>query len=362
MTTIHSVIEATPVPASRARMSVVVCTLNGAGRLENCLAAINRQTCRQHLQVVVVDDGSSDESAATAAEHGAEVIRHSSNRGLGAARNSGIAASRAEIVAFLDDDCEPEPGWAEAILGAFDSSHRAAATLDSNKVIGVGGPVHPAVGSGYAAGYLVRNNPLVPLEIDLAARNGIAYRFGRYLMRVFNDTPTGARAVYSVVGANMAFRTEVIRAVGGFDERFSFGSEELELCLRLKDVYPESVIRFEPSAAVSHHFDARPSALLRRHRAYGIGVARLYRKRGDLAPTVYPLPIIITLLLVLSRKNPLLLIVIVALPQLLFGRGLREALRRNSLTPLADCYVRLLEEASSNIGFAIGGWRYRGVF
>ena len=331
--------------AEAFRLSVVLCTLNGASRLDRCLSAIKRQTLGKQLQLIMVDDGSTDNSAEVAATYGAEVIRHPSNRGLAAARNTGIAAARSSIIATLDDDCEPDPDWAERLLAAFDEG-----------VVGVGGTAMPAPGNGYVDGYLERNNPLQPLEIDLASSTGIAYRFGRYLVRNARSRPKGPRAVHAFPTANGAFRASALRKVGGFDESFrgGEGGEDLDLCLRIGDEYGPGALHFEPSAVVRHHFDTDPSALLRRCRSYGRGAARLYRKRDDLPPTIFPFPALVVVLLIWSRGRLSRLIVALLVPQLLFSTGWRAALRNRSFQPLFDCYVKLAEEASLNLGFIVG--------
>src|ERR1700761_1230496 len=98
------------------RMSVVICSLNGAPGVDRCLRALAAQTIRSSLEVIVVDDGSSDGTSAAGRAHTAVVVRHPTNLGLAAARNTGLGVSTAPVVAFLDDDCEPEPQWAERLL------------------------------------------------------------------------------------------------------------------------------------------------------------------------------------------------------------------------------------------------------
>lgn len=338
-----------PLSSGEFTLSVVICTLDGATRLPTVLAALGTQTAANGLEVIVVDDGSRDGSSQVAASYGrVQVVRHDRNRGLAAARNTGLNASSAPWVAFLDDDCEPEPRWAEQILEA---THR--------DVVGVGGAVTVAGLGGFVHGYLERNNPLAPLEAELAASKALAYRCWRYVLRNVRPAPTQGRTIYSVVGANMAFDRAAVGAVGGFDERFTFGAEELDLCLRLQERFGSSALWFEPAAVVRHHFDTRARALLHRHRAYGFGVARLYRKRSDFPPTVYPFPAIVIVLLLAGVLKRRTLVVAALFPQIAFGRGVVEAVRRRSLSPLGDCYVRLLEEASSNLGWVIGAWHYR---
>jgi len=267
-------VDAESAAAGAPLVSVVVCTLNGVKRLDRCLAAARRQSLGERLQLVVVDDGSTDNSAGLAAAYGAEVIRHATNQGVAAARNTGIAAARAPIVAFLDDDCEADPEWAERILGGF-----------TEGVVGVGGLTVPVSSGGYFGGYLERNNHLAPDEIELARDTRAVYRFARYLLRNARAAPSGERAVYCFGAANAAFRVAVLRVLGGFDERFRSG-EDLDLCLRIGDEQPPGALRFEPSAIVHHYFDADPRSILRRCRFYGMGGARLYCKRRELPPTV----------------------------------------------------------------------------
>jgi GT2 family glycosyltransferase len=285
-----------------------------------------------------------------AAAFDAEVIRHETNRGLAAARNTGIAMAKASIIATLDDDCEAEPDWLERLLGGF---------VDG--IAGVGGAAMPAQSSGYFGGYLERNNPLAPLEIDLASDTRIFYRFARYLLRHARPAPLGERPVHAFATANGAFRVPVLSDLGGFDEHFrgEEGGEDLDLCLRIGDAYGPGSLRFEPSAVIHHHFDTDPRALLRRCRSYGMGAARLYCKRKDLPPTLFPFPVLIAGLLVWSRHRRSRLIATLLLPQLLFSNGCQSALRQRSLAPLLDCYMRLAEEANLNFGFAIGLWRSR---
>ena len=78
------------------------------------------------LEVIVVDDGSADATSETGRAHGAVVIRHRVNRGLAAARNSGLSAATAPVVAFLDDDCEPEPSWAQQLLSGYGKESSAS--------------------------------------------------------------------------------------------------------------------------------------------------------------------------------------------------------------------------------------------
>src|SRR5690348_2879056 len=83
---------------SGADLAVVICSLNGEAGVHRCLDALARQTIHGRLEVIVVDDGSTDATGDVARALGAKVIRHPVNRGLAAARNSGTRAASAPLV------------------------------------------------------------------------------------------------------------------------------------------------------------------------------------------------------------------------------------------------------------------------
>ena len=333
------------------RVSVVLCTLNGAARLDRCLAAVRRQSLGRRLQLIVVDDGSSDNSAELAASYGARGDPPPGQPRPWARRATpGLPWLRHRSSPSWMTTANPGRTGSQRLLGGFREG-----------VVGVGGPALPEPGHGYFDGYLERNNPLQPLEIDLASSTRLVYRFGRYLLGTHGPGRPERRAVHSFATANAAFRAEVLRKLGGFDENFrgGEGGEDLDLCLRIGDEYGPGALRFEPSAVLRHHFDTDPRALLRRCRSYGKGAGRLYCKRSDLLPTIYPFPVLVAALVVWSRGRPGRLAGALLVPQLLFSAGWRTALRTRSLEPLLDCYVKLAEEANLNLGFAIGLYRSR---
>lgn len=97
-------------------VSVVIPAYNAAGRIGRCLQALEVQTvARDTYEVIVVDDGSADDTASVAAAMGARVLRQE-NQGPGSARNYGAREARGEILVFTDDDCIAEPNFLEEIV------------------------------------------------------------------------------------------------------------------------------------------------------------------------------------------------------------------------------------------------------
>ncbi len=316
-------------------ISAVVCTHNGAQRLPDVLSRLRRQSLDPaRYEVIVVDDGSDDGSAAMAESYGARVVRLNPRRGVGAARNVGAASAGAPVVAFTDDDCEPAEDWLETLLSVF----------RRQSVDGVGGHVVPRCENSFLLRYLEARNPVAPLGIEhLTATTAVA-RLGRYLRTVVgrDGQPAAGAELYFMVGANMALRRELITRLGGFDESIPFGGEE-ELFFRrargAKFVY-------EPAALVAHRFDPRLRDVMRRARAYGRGHRQAARIHRDMRAIVYPFPPAVVAATVLWRRKYFGAL----LPLIAYPRWPLQAWQTSSLTPLLCAYLQLGEEIATMIG------------
>jgi len=102
-------------------VSVIIPARDAAATRPATLAGLAAQRAEDGMEVIVVDDGSTDATATVAREAGATVIV-GQGRGAGAARNVGVAAASGEILAFVDADVEPQPGWLEAGIRALDGA------------------------------------------------------------------------------------------------------------------------------------------------------------------------------------------------------------------------------------------------
>ena len=332
--------------SSTPELSVLICSRNGATSLPATIAALHSQTLpRSRFEVIVVDDGSTDSTAAVADGLGARVVRLPGERGLAAARNAGVRAAAADVIAFTDDDCAPEPGWCRALTHA----------LADPAVDGVGGKVVPVCARPFLGGYLLAHNPLAPLPAELLDTDSVFHRLRRYLRTIILGDPELAAGtpLYSPVGANMALRRELLYDLGGFDENLRFGMEEEELCLRAHARPQRTLLRYEPRAVVRHHFRPDLRDGLRRSHAYGRGHALAGATHDRLRPIVYPVPVleVAALAMAFSRRRPLLALA----PPLAYGRWMTMAWRSRSAAPVAYACLQLSEEVATMLG-ELRGW------
>ena len=222
------------------RISVVVCSHNGGRTIRDCLEGLKRLAYPDY-EVIVVDDGSTDDTAAIAARYDCRLIR-TPNRGLSNARNAGLAAARGEIVAYLDDDAYPDPHWLTYLAAAFLRTSHA----------GVGGPNIAPPGDGWIAECVARS-PGGPVHVLLTDREA-----------------------EHIPGCNMAFRKACLEAIGGFDPRFRTAGDDVDVCWRLQE--RGWTLGFHPAAMVWHHRRNSLRAYWKQQIGYGRAEAMLERK------------------------------------------------------------------------------------
>jgi mycofactocin system glycosyltransferase len=228
-------------------VTVVVPVKDRHDELARCLSGLITATSADAghpvREVIVVDDCSEhpDGIEAAAARAGARVIRRPVNGGPGAARNSGLAAAGTELVAFLDSDCVPSPGWLDAVLPHF-----------ADPAVGAVAPrIVPAQqGRSWLARYEGASSTL-----DMGARPGIVR--------------PGARVSY-VPGAALVVRRDAAGA--GFTQGMRVG-EDVDFVWRLAAAGWR--VRYEPAARMGHQHRVRLRAWFSRRSDYGTSAAIL---------------------------------------------------------------------------------------
>ncbi|MGA9510636.1 MAG: glycosyltransferase [Candidatus Sulfotelmatobacter sp.] len=106
-------------PIDTRSVSIIIPTFNGASRIGNCLDALLQQAARHNAEILVVNDGSTDNIAEVVKSYAGVRLVSQSNAGPAAARNRGAGEARGTILVFTDDDCVPMPDWLDAMLQPF---------------------------------------------------------------------------------------------------------------------------------------------------------------------------------------------------------------------------------------------------
>ena len=112
-----------PQPTWCPKVSVVVCSFNGARTIRDCLDGLCRLDYPNY-EIIVVNDGSTDGTADIARGYPCRLIS-TENCGLSSARNTGIKEAKGEIIAYLDDDAWPDPHWLTYLVPLFENTTHA---------------------------------------------------------------------------------------------------------------------------------------------------------------------------------------------------------------------------------------------
>jgi len=225
-----------------AMVSVIIPARNAAALLPAQLAALGRQHYEHDWELIVVDNGSTDDTADVAMSWSnrlpLRVVQAPNKSGVNHARNIGIHAAQGNLIAICDADDEVSDHWLTDIVEA---------SLEADAV---GGSIDTA-----------RLNSPIALLWNSALSDGVPTRPGGFL-------PTA-------IGCNFAVWTDVLYAIGGFDESYTTGADEVEFCWRLQ--LAGYRLRFSQQAIVHYRLRDDLGALARQFFNYGRGGARLHR-------------------------------------------------------------------------------------
>ena len=227
----NSIAPHQPLPRSPF-VSVIVCSYNGGPTLAACLNSLRKLNYPEY-EVILVDDGSTDNTAYIAAQFPEVRYIHQSNHGLSHARNTGAIAAKGEVLAYTDSDCMADGDWLYYLVS----------TLVSGDYAGVGGPnITPPAQNWIQA--CVAGAPGGPSHVLL--------------------TDTVAE---HIPGCNMAFYRWAFDTMGGFDPEYRKAGDDVDFCWRIQQA--GWVIAFNPAAIVWHYRRFTLRAFLKQQDGYG---------------------------------------------------------------------------------------------
>ena len=231
------------------KVSVVVCSYNGARTLRDCMLSL-QDLHYPDYEIILVDDGSKDDTQAILREFSGVRNIQQKNRGLSVARNVGIAAATGEVVAFTDSDCMVDRDWLYFLVHTLLSSDFAA----------VGGP-----------------NISPPATNWIQATVGAAPGSPSHVL--LTDT-----IAEHVPGCNMAYHKWALEMIGGFDPEYRKAGDDVDVCWRIMQLGYQ--IGFSPAAVVWHYRRFEVKTYFSQQVGYGEAEAMLrYKHLQYFGPT-----------------------------------------------------------------------------
>ncbi|MCL6554424.1 MAG: glycosyltransferase [Firmicutes bacterium] len=227
--------------ATSIQVSAVLLTWNSARDVGRALTALSRECRDLSAEIIVVDNGSVDDSPSVVATSApqARVLRNPRNLGVARARNQGMREARGRYILLLDSDTEMMPGSLRAMV----------AFLDARPEVAVVGPklVYPDGTLQFSC----RRFPTVPGKIfrllPLSWRRAVPWVADEELMSLDHSV---AQPVDYVIGACQLIRRSASEALGGLDDRIFYGPEDVDFCLRARKAGWE--VWYLPTAVVIH--------------------------------------------------------------------------------------------------------------
>lgn len=224
-----------PVSATGPRVSIIIPVFNQVRYTRICLDRLFANSPLALCQIIVVDNHSTDATPQLLGAYGdaIRVIRNHTNLGFAAACNQGARAATAPYLLFLNNDTEVQPGWLEPLLETIDSDPDIAA---------VGSRLHFPDGTLQHAGVIMIAQPgrcpLLPMHVFFAAHP--------------DAVPARQPMLFqAVTAACMLVDKTAFGAAGGFDEIYWNGSEDMDLCFKLRSA--GRTVAYQPRSLVIHH-------------------------------------------------------------------------------------------------------------
>jgi hypothetical protein len=245
--------------------SVVVATRDRSASLSRCLDSLLALDYPDHELVVVDNAPATNATERLIAARYRRVVRYvrEERPGLANAHNRGVAAARGKVVAFVDDDVAVDPGWLRELAMAFEWA------TDVRCVTGM----------------IVAAELETPAQVWGEARWGFGKGFVPQVFRIGDRHRLGPLFPYAAgrfgSGANMAFRTDVLHELGGFDPALGTGTSSRggdDLAAFFSVIVAGYALAYTPAAIVRHWHHREYGALRRQAYGYGAGLTAYLTK------------------------------------------------------------------------------------
>ncbi len=225
-------------------VSVVIPVYNGEKYVSVCIESLLNQTMKPD-EIIVIDDGSTDDSIEVTSKYPIKLLKHEKNKGLAEARNTSLKNAVGDIIIFIDCDAKAEKDYIENMVKNY----------TDDTVAGVGGKA---------------------IEINIG---GLANNY----RSLFNVQEWGERGTTDFLrGVCFSFRKIVLKEVGGFNPYYRTNGEDVDICRRI--VNKGYRLTYDPAIKVLHNRDDNLSSfLMQTYRAHYFGSVAILRNVDSVA-------------------------------------------------------------------------------
>lgn len=339
--------QKTYIQSKALSVSVLICSFNGEKRIGACLKSLSEQTYgKENFEIIVVDDGSTDKTAAISRNFDVRVIRFEKNKGIPIARNAGLYAAKGEIVVFIDDDCVADHYWLESLINVF----------KDETIVAVGGKIVALLHTTIAERYMEATGYGNPSREPKSNRSGLVDRLFAYFSTMIYPITMEKNIVnvQSVYTANAGYRKKILLDLGGFDESLKT-SEDSDISARIK--FNGGRIVYAPNAIVKHRHYKNISKVIHEPYRRAQNTLQFYLKERRIPP-VFPMPVLCATFIFISLffyKHVFFLVTVVALlPVVLYGWWAIRTVREHKPEYMCYGYIQLVVEGAAIIGFLKG--------
>jgi glycosyltransferase involved in cell wall biosynthesis len=328
---------------SKVKFSIVLCTFNGAEKIEKSLQSLlNQNFPKENYEIVVVDDGSTDNTVDVVNNYPVKLIKLDKNSGLATARNKGLEVAKGDIYVCYDDDCTADINWLSELDKAF----------YDKSVIGAGGLVQlsntPTITDEYCFSCGYPN----PVPLTLGRSKSIFVRFWDYLVTNISNPQekfVNGTKVLELPGALSAFRIKLLKEIGGWDTMLVNASEDTDLCRRLRNKFKKMYFVAMPSSKVVHEQKIGWVGFIKKEFMRGKVRKQFYKLKGE-TPPYFPFPflfLMISFLVLYLRYDPLVLLF---LPIIIYPWWIVRSIKEKSIKLLLFSYMQLMHESATVLG------------
>jgi len=222
--------------------SVIIPVKNGAEYTKHCISSLIEFTPKNSLEIIIVDNNSTDETkqiVSTFSENSNVIyIYNQTPKNYSESNNQGANIAKGKYLVFLNNDTKVFPYWAEFLCLAFENDENIA--IQGSRLL--------------YSNHTIQHTGIEFSNEIIKGKNVFVHNHSFLAYNAWNEAVLQSRTVPMVTGAMLSVRKEIFESLNGFDEKYQFGHEDLDICLA---TLQKGYTVFYNSAVVAYHFESK---------------------------------------------------------------------------------------------------------